>query len=828
MNATHTSALAGRRVLEIADEKGTYCGKLFADVGADVIKIEPPRGDATRHLPPFWQDRPNPERSLFFLYTNTNKRSVTLDLESPRGQDLFRSLATSADLVIETLPPGRLDELGVGYAALSQQNPAIVLTSITAFGQTGPYRNWKTADIVANALSGVMHVTGEADDAPVTLAGTQAYYMASTCAAGSSAIALHHACNTGQGQHVDIAVHEVMASVSHICGAGKYLDDGIVPRRMGTGLFASVPSGTYPCKDGVVYLMINRPLHWQALAAWIAEVTGNDAVQEAIFEGPSSNRQPHRDLIDVYIADLTSRFTVEEIYHEGQRRHLAFTPVNTATAVVEDAHLAARGFFVEVAHGATETLRYPGAPYRHEVTPWRIARPAPRIGEHNEEVYGDAPEPRPTKTTAGAGSRGAKPAPDTRHPAATPPQALTGLSVVEFSAGMAGPWIGRFMAWCGAEVIKVESKKRPDVTRQYVPPRAPEMGMQSQLSPWFTDWNAGKRFVALDLTRPEAVELARRIVARSDVVVENYAAGVMDKLGLGYERLRQVNPDLVFFSSSGYGNSGPNRSYVTWGPNIEALSGLSKLSGFPERECTITQFAYPDAVSALHGLFAVMCALDHRRRSGCGQAINLSQFEATVSVIGDVVMQRLANGREPRRLGNRSLRAAPHGCYRCRGDDRWCAIAVLTEGEWRRFCRVVGHEEWAEDDRFATVSARLDNADELDGLVQAWTLRRDADDVMRRLQDAGVAAGVVQTVEDLLRRDPQLAARGFHEEIEHRKKGKVVAAGIPLGLTGTPGRTRGSGSAIGQDNDFVFGELLGLPAPEIRRLIDLGAIETDR
>ena len=237
--------------------------------------------------------------------------------------------------------------------------------------------------------------------------------------------------------------------------------------------------------------------------------------------------------------------------------------------------------------------------------------------------------------------------------------ALEGVRVVEFTAGMAGPWIGRFMAYCGAEVIKVESKQRPDVTRQYVPPWAPEMGIQSQLSPWFTDWNAGKRFVALDLTQPKAIELAKRVVAASDVVVENCSTGVMDKLGLGYAALRRVKPDLIMFSSSGYGDSGPYARYVTWGPNIEALSGLSTLSGFPERACTVTQYAYPDALSALHGLFGVLCALDHRTRTGHGQYINLSQFEATVASIGHVLMEQLANGREPQRLGNRSRHAAP-------------------------------------------------------------------------------------------------------------------------------------------------------------------------
>ena len=404
-------------------------------------------------------------------------------------------------------------------------------------------------------------------------------------------------------------------------------------------------------------------------------------------------------------------------------------------------------------------------------------------------------------------------------------QALQGVRVVEFAAGMAGPWIGRLMAYCGAEVVKVESKNRPDVTRQYVPPWAPEMGMQSQLSPWLTDWNAGKRCVALDLTQPAAVELAKRVIATADVVVENYSVGVMDKLGLGYAELQRVKPDIIMLSSSGYGDSGPCRNFVTWGPNIEALSGLSTFSGFPARECTVTQYAYPDAVSALHGLFAVLCALDYRTRTGRGQYINLSQFEATVGIAGHVMMEYLGNGREPQRLGNGSRHAAPHGCYRCAGEDRWCAIAVVSEAEWERFCAVLGEPAWTTDPRFATRCARLANAAELDRLVEGWTRQRDAYEVMAVLQAAGIAAGVVQNIEDQFRHDRQLAARHFFENVEHHRKGRVLANGIPLGLTRTPGRTGWAGAAVGEDNDYVFGELLGMTQPEMQHYMELGAIE---
>jgi benzylsuccinate CoA-transferase BbsE subunit len=385
---TAARALAGRRVLELADERGVYCGKLLADMGADVIKIEKPGGDASRGIPPFWGNQPHPERGLFFLYTNTNKRGVTLDVSSVEGRGLFRRLTETADLVLETFPPGFLPGLGLGYRDLRELTPRLVFTSITDFGQTGPYKGFQSSDMVASALGGSMYVTGEEEDPPVKLAGSQAHMMASTYAAVSSMIALYRGAISGEGQQVDISVEEATVSVSHICGVGKWLDDGIIPRRWGTGLFASVPSGAYPCSDGMVYLMINRPLHWQALARWIHEVTGNQEVLDPMFEGPSSTRQPYRELLDIFISDLTSQFTVDEIYHEGQRRHIAFTPVNTAAAVASDVHLGARNYFVDVEHPGGHTLNYPGAPYRHSATPWRIARPAPAVGEHNREIYG--------------------------------------------------------------------------------------------------------------------------------------------------------------------------------------------------------------------------------------------------------------------------------------------------------------------------------------------------------------------------------------------------------------------------------------------------------
>ncbi len=383
-------ALAGRRVLDLSDEKGVYCTKLFADMGADVIKIESPGGSRERWFPPFWKDEPGEDRSLFFLYMNTNKRGITLDLFHPSGKELFQRLTAGADLIVDTSLPETLEHLGLDYPTLESRHPELVLTSITGFGQTGPHSHYQTSDLVSNAMGGSLHVVGEEADPPVSLAGSQAYVMASTTAAASSMIALLHASSTGHGQHVDISIQESVLSVTSIAGVGKWLDDDIVPKRYGSALFASVPSGAYPCRDGKIYLMINRPLHWEALSQWIHEVTGNKEVLDPMFHGPSSKRQPYRELLDLFISELTQQFSVEQFYREGQRRHLAVSPINTAETVTRDAHLVARDFFVTPEDcDPDEGLTYPGAPYKLEKTPWRLRRSAPRLGQHNAEIYCD-------------------------------------------------------------------------------------------------------------------------------------------------------------------------------------------------------------------------------------------------------------------------------------------------------------------------------------------------------------------------------------------------------------------------------------------------------
>jgi crotonobetainyl-CoA:carnitine CoA-transferase CaiB-like acyl-CoA transferase len=824
LDRTVTGALSHLCVLDLTSSSVAYCGKLFADLGAEVIKVEPPGADPGRGEAPFFETECG-RQSLPFLYGNTNKRSVLLDLEAEVDRARFRALALDADLILEAFPVGTLDALGIGYRELAADHPELVLTSMTGFGQTGPQRGFRSNDLVASALGGAMISIGDPADPPVRLAGHQADVSTATLAAASSLIALSSRDRTGQGQHVDISSLEVIASITHIAGVGKWLEDGILPKRVGTGLVASVPSGAYRCKDGLVYLMVNRPAHWEALARWINEMTGNQEVLLPEFNGPSSSRLPFRELLDVFIGDLTSQLTVDEMYHEGQRRHIAVTPVQSAGDIVTDPHLLARKFFVDIAIEPGGRLSVPGPPFRLSRTPSRADRSFPQPGEHNREILESARAARPQIAGSHAESRvesKLEPAIDQSR------SALEGLRIVEFGTGLAAPWIGRMLAWAGAEVIKVESHAHPDVPRLFVPPREPELGTQPQCSPWFTDWSAGKRFVALDLRNDEGAELARQIVDQSDAVIANYSTGVLEKLGLGYETLAARNPELVMLESSGYGESGPMSHYITWGPNIEALSGLSSLSGFPERECTLSHFAYPDPLSALHGLFVLLAGLAYRDRSGEGQLIHLSQFETTVAAIGPLMLEAAVTGKEPPRLGNRERDRAPYGCFPCLGDDRWCVLCIEDDEDWNRFREVMGHPDWAEQEPFATMASRVTNVEALESRVSEWTKSRRDYEIMENCQRVGLAAGVVQSAEDLLRIDPQLAHREFFEEIPHFKRGSVVASGIPLGLTGTPGHTPHAGSAVGHDNQYVFREILDLSEAEVEHFVANGAIEEAR
>jgi len=401
-------------------------------------------------------------------------------------------------------------------------------------------------------------------------------------------------------------------------------------------------------------------------------------------------------------------------------------------------------------------------------------------------------------------------------------QALRGIKVADFTASVAGPITAEYLAHHGAEVIKIESSTRVDITRIVMPYKDNKPGVDR--APCFTHSNSNKYGITLNLRHPRGIEVAKRIIAWADIVIENFRPGVMDRLGLGYEELTKVKPDIIMMSLSMQGQTGPHATHGGYGSQLPSLVGISNLCGWPDRIPAFLYGAYTDLTVPHVAVTILLGALISRRRTGKGQYIDCSQYEISVHFLGPLVLDYSANGRSANRMGNSCPHAAPHGVYRCRGDERWCAIAVFSDREWESFCEVMGHPKWTEEPKFATLLARKENEVELDKLVEEWTINSSAEEVMTRLQAAGIPAGVVENAEDLLN-DPQLKHRHHFWILDHPEIGKHVHDGPSFRLSKTPAELRMSGPCLGQHNEYVYTQVLGMSDDEFVELLGAGVFE---
>ncbi len=804
----HGDALSGVRVLELGDDAGAYCGKLLADMGADVITIEPPGGVGMRRTGPWFARVPHPQRSLFFWHYNTNKRSITLDLTQAADRAAFTRLARTADVVIETFRPGHLDELGLGYADLARLNPFLILVSITAFGQSGPYRNFRGSDLIAQALGGMAFVNGFADQAPLQGLGLQAYHSAGAYAAIGTLLALlaREAC--GRGQWVDISLQEcIAASVEH--ASSFFHQSGTIAARQGS-LHWTRYFRVVRCADG--YAMHCTLGDWTSLLEWVKADGKAQDLTDPIWEDFNQRRDQCLHLFDVLDA-WARTYTVADLVEGAQLRRLPYAAVLGPETLADNPQLRERDFFVPVTHDELGmTLLYPGAPYVFSKTPWRIRRRPPLPGEHNGEILGaserdtQTPAPRQHDEPSQAARQKCLP--------------LAGVRIVDFTWVVAGPVATRILADHGADVIKVERRDALDFGSR-------RGGLTGNL-------NRGKQSIVINMGSSEGIQLAQRLIATADVVIDNFSARVMRNWGLDYDNLRRIKPDIIALSMSGFGHSGPHRDYVSYGPTLQALSGYTLLMRHRGGGPAGWGFSYSDMAGGYSGALAVLFALWHRRRTGQGQWIDLSQFENVSTLLGPILLDVLINGATVTPVGNRSQEAlaAPHGIYRCADQpagnpprDRWCAIAVFRDDEWERFRHALGDPAWAQDERFNTLAARLRHSEVLDAAIERWTWHHSAETVMTILQAAGVAAAVVSNAEDLCRRDPHLQARQYWVRMPTPEGDVVELDGIPCRLSETPGRVRAAGPLLGEHTDTVLHEILGLSTTEIAALRAANVIE---
>ena len=787
------AALTGLRVLDLTGKMGGYCGLLLANLGAEVILVEPPGGDPLRGEGPFKDDQPGPERSLSFAAYHTNKRGIVLDLKDQEDCRALRELARHADALLEDQAPGFLDQHDLSYRALRSINPALVMTSISGFGQSGPYRDFRAPSIVAFAMGGLMNLCGHPGRAPLMGPCDVAYHLGSVHAAFGTLVALFNRRQTGLGEHVEVSLQDVLVADPFLRVITRHSVTGEIPERTGHSQSTTVAE-TYQCRDGYARIFVNQADHWKRFIEWLGRPP--DLLDPKLEN--VQNRFPLRQQIDRLVEARTLNYDVKQFFEEFQSLRLAAAPINPPSAFLADEQTQHRNYLATVDHVHLGSHQFPGDPYHFSESPWRIERGAPLLGEHQREI--GAAWARPSGWLDARAATGP----------ATGKSLFEGIRVVSFPTGIVGPALAGLLAEHGAEVISIEpgAAAGRQLTQKFQ--RAAEL-----------EGYRDRRRIAINMKAPEGVTLARRLIAKSDVVVENFSARVMASWGLDYARLKEICPQIIMASLQAFGQTGPRREYVSFGPILMSYCGMAYLWRDPEveRPGAGCQTAFPDYVAPSYGTLAILAALHYRARTGRGQYIDISQAETAASMVGPAYLEYLVNGREPQPRGNFSPTIAPHGCYRCKGDDRWCVIAIQSQEEWVRFCELAGHREWLSDHRFSDPAGRVQYRQELDYWIGKWTARYTPHQLMLMLQRAGIAAGAVQTAEDLYR-DPHLRERGSAREVFHPQLGSVTRAGPSVRTAySAPPRT-GFAHVTGDDNESVLGEILGMSLDEIRDLFE--------
>ncbi|MEM8922936.1 MAG: CoA transferase [Actinomycetota bacterium] len=818
-----TQPLDGITVVELADGiAGPYAGKLLADYGADVVKVEPPDGDRSRRRGPFPTDAVDPEQSALFLHLNTNKRSVVASPDDP----LVDGLLARADLAICSDP--HLDT-----EALRAAHPRLVIVSTTSFGLTGPYTGYAGEEIVHYAIGGPMSATGDPDREPVKMGADIGQYQCGSVAAVAALAALTTADRRGSGVIVDLANVETQIGtidrrMTYLLYA-QYRGDDVA--REGGYKVSPLPMGCRPAADG--HVQVSTLMNW--IPRMLSVVDDPDLA--AIYDAPDwivDEAVP--EIVDAQLLMWTLVRDKQAAMEEAQAAGWPVTAVNRPVDVCSDPHFAERGFLVDVEHPAAGTIRQAGPPFRVD-DGWRLRRPAPLLGQHTDEVRAelDAASPAPeaaTTTGAPADEPGADDLP------------LSGLRVLDMTVVWAGPFATCILGDLGADVVRVDNPYLfPSATRG-VMPRPPDELIADQGGifggypdaeggdrPWnrialFNAHARNKRSVTLDLRRDSGREAFLRLIEHCDVMIENNSVDLLPKLGIDWDTLHARNERLILVRLPSAGLTGPYRGYLGFGVNFEALCGLGALRGYADTDLAENDPVYHmDAASGAAGAFATLAALRRRERTGKGELVEVAQTENMLNHIGELLLDADRTGVEHERLGNRHAVFAPQGCYPCRGDDAWVAISVTDDERWRALVEVLGRPAWAADEALATAEGRRAAHDHLDERLAAWTAERTAHDVFHALQAAGVAAAPVLHEREAFA-DPHFRARGLFRPNGSVETGEYLHPAHLWRWDG-PELAWGPLPVMGGDNEAVFRNVVGLDAEEYAALEADGHLSRD-
>ncbi len=743
-----------------------YAGKLLAEAGIKVVRV----CEVTH-------PQPEPSRNPWFdAFLNSAKSIVVLSADQDeRRSQVARLIGQSTVLLTgDDLPPD------VGRE-LSTMATGITTVSITPFGVDGPYAEYAAGDLELSAFAGLSYLTPRdivrvgngRSQPPLKMPGALPSIYAGTAGASACLTALLQP-NLFRGQHIDVAsVETLIPTLRRELALFQY--SAVTASRF-MRVWQLAPWGIKRCKDGFVFVQVVETHHWRGLVEMMGSPTW--ASDERYCD--PDYRFEHRHHIEEQMAPWLLEITKTWFSWECQKRGLPFAPVNTVADVVRIPQLHFRSFFSSALSEHTGPCTVPRLPY--------LIRTAP--------------------TTSQAKAQSSSCAEDPRKP-------LAGIRVADFGHVWAGPYCTQVLADLGAEVIKIESTRRLDIHRRQGP--YPNGKPDINSSGVWNSQNRGKASVTIDLSTSDGRDLAREFVAHCDVVVENFAPDVMRKLGLDYNALAAVNPQIVMLSLSAFGQDGPQKDNVGYGPSLDAWSGLDSQTAYDADHPGPLGGVFPDTGSALHGVVAILHGLFERQRSGRGRYIDVSELEVSALLIADLLCEHLGSGTNSIGPGNVHLEYFPYGVFPCAGDDAWVAITITNTDDWSKLCRLLGRASWADDPLFLTPEKRRQHQQVIEDAIAEWTLERSPQSCTNTLQSLGIRAAPVNKVPDMLD-DAHLAARGYFQNVNHPVAGPLRIYGSLWKVRGMERHDLQAAPVLGESTDRVLRLVLGLPDDKIHDL----------
>ena len=816
--------LDGIRVLDLATSRAEMAGRVLADMGADVIKVEPPDGTPSRHLPPFSDE--NPGRSLYWAAMGFGKRSVVIDLDNEAGRADFRALLATADALIESFDPGKMAEWGLSYDDVKDEHPELIYVSVAPYGQDGPHANRPATDLTIESAGGLVGLQGQGDRPPVPVGFPQAGIHAGVQAAADTSIALRERELSGLGQHLDVSMQAAMVwTLMHATGFPPNTGGdppGTCADRANGGPGGPAVMAIHPCADGyIVFNIVPGGLglrHSTKVMRWIAEcgeLTGELAgadidewateLGRVVMENPPE-MQRMLGVANEQLHNFVANHTMAECYQRAVDDGFMMAPLYTFEDIANDKHLAERGYWVDI-----EGKRYPGAFAKLSETPLQLTRPAPTLGQdqHLLSEVGRTPRRSGHAPRSSNGVRGEEGG------------ALSGVKIADFAWVGVGPLISKSMADHGATVVHIESSTRPDVLRLGPPFKDNQPGIDR--GQFMANFNSSKLGVALRLDTEQGLSYARQLVDWADVVVESFTPGTLKRFGLDYATLSQERPEVIMLSTCLRGQWGPESSYAGFGLQGACLSGLHRITGWPDRQPAGTWGAYTDFINPRFGSGVLAAAIRHRDLTGQGQYIDLAQTEAGIHFAAPLLLDYFENGRIAEAPGHGSMYAAPNGVFRVQSGERYVAIATETTNQWHALREAAGLSGWSGSE-LDELSARIAAKAEIETDVAAWCLAQTPDAVIDGLTAAGVPAALVEWPSDLYE-DAQLAHRGFFVTLDHSVMGPTPYDGLVTKFSGGTARLRRAAPAIGEHTHQVLSEILSIPDEEIYQALASGALE---